>query len=246
VNGAPLRRPAWFFDVRVQGDGIADIPTHMVDQVQRLVAAASRASVPLELVSARRWATRVPRTMYARVTGEADFPPGLGDLVAGADLSYYGNAELSFRVGGVTADLDTRWDLSAPAGGGDTHRSVVRGSRAEVRVEQDASTSFRRRLSVVPRGGAAGVDQALDRAVASWQAERPGVALGATGDGWEILVPRALDAGHESHFPLVLADFLAMVERGAAPSGLVADTLAKYELLARASAASSGLSETRG
>ena len=30
VNGAPLRRPVWFFDVRVQGDGIADIPTHMV------------------------------------------------------------------------------------------------------------------------------------------------------------------------------------------------------------------------
>ena len=36
VNGAPLRRPPWFFDVRVQGDGIADIPTHMVDQAQRL------------------------------------------------------------------------------------------------------------------------------------------------------------------------------------------------------------------
>ena len=41
VNGRPLRRPAWYFDVRVQGDGLADIPTHMVDQAQRLVAAAS-------------------------------------------------------------------------------------------------------------------------------------------------------------------------------------------------------------
>ena len=46
VNGAPLRRPVWYFDVRVQGDGIADIPTHMVDQVQRLVAAASGAAAP--------------------------------------------------------------------------------------------------------------------------------------------------------------------------------------------------------
>ena len=41
VNGRPLRRPAWYFDVRVQGDGIADIPTHMVDQAQRLVRAAT-------------------------------------------------------------------------------------------------------------------------------------------------------------------------------------------------------------
>ena len=44
VNGAPLRRPPWFFDVRVQGDGIADIPTHMVDYAQRLIAAVGSRS----------------------------------------------------------------------------------------------------------------------------------------------------------------------------------------------------------
>src|SRR5262249_22160856 len=59
VNGAPLRRPPWFFDVRVQGDGIADLPTHMVDAAQRLVAARSpdmAPGSPLELIAARRWA----------------------------------------------------------------------------------------------------------------------------------------------------------------------------------------------
>src|SRR5262245_32327466 len=38
VNGAPLRRPAWYFDVRVQGDGLQDIPTHLVDHAQQLVS----------------------------------------------------------------------------------------------------------------------------------------------------------------------------------------------------------------
>src|SRR5207245_2433514 len=37
VDGAPLRRPWWFFDVRVQGSGPVDIPTHVVDQAQGLV-----------------------------------------------------------------------------------------------------------------------------------------------------------------------------------------------------------------
>jgi predicted dehydrogenase len=240
VNGAPLRRPTWFFNVRVQGDGIADIPTHMVDHAQRLItaaasrSAASRPQAP-ELTGVRRWATPVPLALFARVTGEQEFPPEIRDVVAGSDLSYYGNAELSFRLGGVAVVLDTRWDLSAPPGGGDRHRTVIRGTRAEIRVEQDASTGFRRRLSVIPRVDAERLRSALERTVTAWQSEHPGVGLAAASSGWEIHVPRPLDTGHESHFPVVLAEFLSLVERGSAPPALAADTLAKYVLLARAS-----------
>jgi len=239
VNGAPLRRPPWFFDVRVQGDGIADIPTHMVDHAQRLVAAA-RPGGPragLELIAARRWATAVPRAVFARVTGEPDFPRELSDAVAGAELSYLGNAALSFRVGDVSVALETRWELSEPPGGGDTHHAVIRGARAEIRVEQSAATGYRRRVSIVPRREADRLGPALARAVGAWQGAHPGVAAVAVGSGWELRVPRALDTGHESHFPLVLADFLAMAEQGGAAPALAAHTLAKYTLLARASLA---------
>src|SRR5262249_41166525 len=155
VNAAPLRRPAWFFDVRVQGDGIADLPTHMVDQAQQLVVARASDAGPAprpELIAARRWATPVPRALFTRVTGEAEFPPALRDAVAGSELFYAGNAALSFRLGGVAVALDTRWDLTAPAGGGDSQRTVIRGTRAEIRVEQGASTAFHRRLSVQASG----------------------------------------------------------------------------------------------
>jgi predicted dehydrogenase len=241
VNGAPLRRPAWYFDVRAQGDGIADIPTHMVDAAQRLVAASPPlAAAPgreLELTSARRWATSVPLSVFARVTGHSNFPPEVGHAVEGSTLAYASNAELSFRVAGVPISLETRWDLTEPRGGGDTSRTLVRGTRAEIRVEQSATTGFRRRLSVLPRQDAGGLERALDRALAAWQAEHPGVEAVGTDRGWDIRVPRALDTGHESHFPLVLADFLTLVERGGAPPALAADTLAKYALLTRASAA---------
>jgi predicted dehydrogenase len=240
VNEAPLRRPAWFFDVRVQGDGIADIPTHMVDHAQQLVRAAGlqpAAGAPTpELIAARRWPTPVPLPLFARVTGEREFPPEIRHAVVGAELAYDANAELSFRLGRVTVSLDTRWDLSTAPGGGDAHRTVVRGTRAEMRVEQGATTGFRRRLSVAPRGDADRLRAALERAVAAWQGEHRGVALSPAGPGWEIRVPPSLDPGHESHFPLVLADFLALVEEGSAPAALTADTLAKYVLLARAAA----------
>lgn len=241
VNGRPLRRPAWYFDIRVQGDGLADIPTHMVDQVQGLVAAASSndagpAPAP-ELVSARTWATQVPLALFARVTGGSVFPPGLSDLVNGEELAYRANAELAFRVGAVSAALHTRWDLSAPSVGGDTHRSVIRGTRAEIRVEQHEGTGFRRRLSVVPRGEVDHVRGALASAVAAWQEAYPGIGVVAAGSPCEIRVPPALDVGHERHFPLLLAEFLSLVEGGGMPRDLAAATLAKYTLLSQAAAA---------
>src|SRR5205807_1256039 len=91
VDGAPLRRPWWFFDVRVQGSGPVDIPTHVVDQAQWLVDGDRAALV---LLSARAWSTRVPVEAFRRITGEAGFPRELQPFVDGDDLSYRWQAEL--------------------------------------------------------------------------------------------------------------------------------------------------------
>src|SRR5262249_52964762 len=103
VDGAPLRRPWWFFDVRAQGSGPADIPTHLVDQVQGLVEAAGRPLEAPRLLGARAGSTRVPAAAFCRITGEPGFPAALRPWVAGDALEYLGNAELVYRIGGVTA-----------------------------------------------------------------------------------------------------------------------------------------------
>ena len=236
VNGAPLRRPPWFFDVRVQGDGIADIPTHMVDRAQALVAAAGAGDpTDIAVLSARRWPTRVPRALFGRITGEADFPAALAGSVEDGALAYLGNGAIAARVGGVLVELETRWDLEEPAGGGDTSEAVLRGARADVRVEQSATTGYRRRIIVAPHADAAAVEAALGRALAAWR-DLPGITSTATPAGLELGVPDALGSGHESHFPLVLRDFLAAIDRGDAGRDLAARTLAKYTLLTEAGA----------
>jgi predicted dehydrogenase len=238
VNGAPLRRPPWYFDVRVQGDGLADIPTHLVDQAQRLLAGHGAADDRrCELLSARRWATPVPRALFARVTGLPDFPPDLGAAVSGDVLAYLANAELSFRLRGVEVHLATRWDLTEPPGGGDAHTAEVTGSQSRVRLEQGPRTGFRRRLVVEPRGNGARVRAALDRAMAAWQPDYPGLSLSDTPDGFEITVPALPGTAHESQFPLVLDELLQTIARKDWPDARAADTLAKYDLLARALAA---------
>jgi hypothetical protein len=113
---------------------------------------------------------------------------------------------------------------------------VIRGTRSVVRVEQGPDTGFRRRLSVEPRGEPGPVRAALERALAAWSGAHPGLSLAPAASGWEIRVPPTLDTGHERHFPLVLAELLTLVDEGRRPVRLAADTLAKYILLAEASA----------
>jgi predicted dehydrogenase len=237
VDGAALRRPWWFFDVRVQGSGPVDIPTHVVDQAQWLVDAGAAAPA---LLSARAWSTRVPAEAFRRITGEAGFPRELEPFVDGDTLSYRCNAELVYRVGRVTASAATRWNVSPLPGGGDASHSITHGTRADIRMEQSARTGHRRRVFVEPRTDPAGVARALRDTVTAWQGEVPGVDVVPAGpEMYEVTVPPPLDGGHETHFARVLDEFLRIVDAHRWPTALAERTLAKYTLLAEAVARTS-------
>ena len=76
VAGKPLTRPAWYYDVTQQGEGIADVTTHLID----LAAWKCFPGEPVdyrndvEVLSATHYPTPVTRSQYARSTGCAEFP----------------------------------------------------------------------------------------------------------------------------------------------------------------------------
>lgn len=238
VDGAPLRRPWWFFDVRVQGGGAVDIPTHVVDQTQWLLEGLGIAAATTpQLTSARAWPTWVPLDAFRRITGEAGFPRELWPLVDGEALSYGCNAELAYRIGTVAARATVSWRLSSPSGGGDTHATAARGTRADVLMERGAHTGHRRRLMVEPHADTELARQAITETVAAAQRELPGVGVVPEGNGrYEVTIPAALDTGHESHFARVLDEFLTIIDGHRWPAALAERTLAKYTLLAEAAA----------
>jgi predicted dehydrogenase len=248
VDGAPLRRPWWFFDVRVQGSGAVDIPTHLVNQTQWLVEGTGVGpdAIP-ELLSARAWSTRVPEDAFRRITGEAGFPRELEPFVDGGVLSYLCNAELTYRIGDVTARAATRWELSPSGPAADTHSVIAHGTRADVVREQSARTGGRRRLLVELHADGATAGRAIAETVSAF----PGVGVTLLApDQYEIVIPPELDAGHESHFASVLDDFVGTIDDGRWPAARAAATLAKYTLLAEAAArtttpAATGLQELR-
>ncbi len=234
VDDAPLRRPWWFFDARVQGSGAVDIPTHQVDQVQWLLDADAAPDDAPALLTARGWSTRVPVDVFTRITGAPGVPPELRGALEDDALRVFCNAEMAYRLRGVTARAATRWEVSSPTGR-DTSRLVLRGRAAIIQVEVSEETGFRRRVTVETRGDGAEVARHLARVLTG--GEWPGAQARAVGPAsHEIDVPPALDVGHEAHFAELLDELLGWIDTGHRPAALATRTLAKYTLLAEAAA----------
>ena len=236
VNQKPLVRPAWFFDTGAQGEGITDVTTHLVDLVQWMTGGGLPFDYErdIELLSARQWPTQVPRDIFARITGLPDFPPALRDQVKDGALHYLCNAGFSYRVRGIPVYLESLWDLAIPEGGGDTHDAIVRGTKADLVIEQGSATHFAAELTVRPVQNDSAYARALSDTVASLQSVFRGIAVEATGPGYRITIPAALRTTHEEHFAAVLEEFLGYVDSGERPANLGPDLITKYTLLARA------------
>lgn len=234
VNGRPLRRPCWYYDIAVQGDGLVDIQSHLADQVQWMVLGETtgeyRSDVTLH--AARRWATPVPLDLYRDSTGETAFPDALGEHVRDGVLALACNAEIEYSLKGVRARQRAEWGQREPPGSGDLHPGVIRGTRSTLLVRHGPETGYLAQLHVQP---AAGVDlePALAEAVAEWQEDFPGLAFTRTGIGFELRIPRRLRTSHESHFATVLEQFLDYVDVDCWPHWLLPGIRLRYELLAR-------------
>ncbi len=236
VNGTPLRRPSWYYDTRVQGDGIVDIQSHMVDQTQWILGDGPGFVFErdYELKDARRWNTRVPRELFHASTGLEEFPAVLAPDVDAGVLHLACNSEIRYRLRGVAVRQRAEWSQREPDDGGDAHRMTVRGEHATVVARRGPETGFRSELHVVPRDPAPGFGTRLSETLAAWGAERPGLSQRQSALGNEIVIPAALHTPHEAHFPMVLDNFLDLIDSGDWPAALAARIRSRYVLLARA------------
>jgi predicted dehydrogenase len=240
VNGAPLRRPAWYFDLAAQGEGITDVTTHLVDLVQWMTGDGSRFDFERDVtrLTARQWPTAIPRDIFSRITGLEDFPPVLQDQVMEGELQYLCNAALSYELRGIPVEIETLWGLEEPAGAGDLHHAVLCGTKADLVADQGAQTGFLTALTINPVEPGEDYYQALRSAVREMQEAFPGIGLEPAGEGFHITIPAALRTTHEQHFAAVLQSFLSVLDGGTLPENAGVDLKCKYTLLARALALS--------
>jgi hypothetical protein len=200
VNGAPLQRPAWYYDVTVQGNGLVDITAHMVDQVQWLLAGSDGGggggggnfdyATDCELLAASTSDTEVPLALFSDSTGMEAFPEFLSGLLRESDpegsgplwaggggetvLPLAANGALHYKLRGVSVLHTAEWRPREPEGGGDLHTATLRGSLCEIAMRADEETGYKPELLLRPTSsteeGQAAFGEALQAAVARWSA----------------------------------------------------------------------------
>lgn len=235
VNGRPLQRPPWYYDIHIQGDGMVDVQSHMVEQAQWWVLGDAVGDFASDVVldHARRWTTPVPPDLFQDSTGLSAYPESIRQSVQDGVLNYACNGEIRYRLRGVRVRQTTEWRAREPEGGGDLHSVTLRGRQVNAIVRQGPDTGYRAELHLAPAVGDH-IETALHDAIGRWQDRFPGLSAAPSDLGFRFVIPTELDYGHESHFPLVLNAFLDHLDRGQWPASLRARIRMRYTLLARA------------
>ena len=65
------------------------------------------------------------------------------DIVNDTILNVYSNGEINYTIKGVHAKVSVTWKYKAPEGAGDTHYSIMRGTKANLIIRQGAEQQYK-------------------------------------------------------------------------------------------------------
>ncbi|HOP58229.1 MAG TPA: putative oxidoreductase C-terminal domain-containing protein [Bacteroidales bacterium] len=230
VSGTPLQRPAWFFDVEQQGEGMADVTTHLVDLIQwECFPGQLLYPSDVEIADAKRWPTMISKEEFTKVTGINDFPDFLQKDVKNGQLYVYSNGEIIYQIKGIWAKVSVTWNYEAPPGGGDTHYSVMHGSKCDLVIRQGMKENFVPALYVENIKGESlnSFRAKLETALASL----PYNGLETTMVGENVIkidIPQEYRVTHEEHFGEVTSVFLEYIKAGKLPEWEIKGMITKY------------------
>jgi predicted dehydrogenase len=214
-NGVPNLRPAWYFDIRQQGEALADVGTHVVDLAHWTLfpeqALDYRADI--RLLKASRWPTVISADEFRRVTGEAQFPPYLRDQLGNGKLPYYSNNRLLYTAGGIHIALEVTWEYQSPAGDKDSMLAVFRGTKSHIAVRAGREQNYLPEVDVAPAPEASRhtVGEALTRRVTALSSRWPGLRIRESGSRFLVVIPPSLRIDDSEYFLLLAQRFAGYV-----------------------------------
>jgi predicted dehydrogenase len=230
VSGSPLIRPAWFFDVEQQGEGLVDITTHLVDLVQwECFNEQVLNPADVKMVAAKRWPTLISQDEFKGVTGLESFPDYLAKDVKDGKVNVYSNGEMIYSLKGVFAKISVEWKYQAPPGGGDTHYSTMRGTQCDLTIKQGPDEKYLPTLYLENIKGLKLSE--MEAKLKSALTELPYDSLSyekVGANSFKINVLPKYRVSHEEHFAQVTSKYLSFLKDGKMPEWEVPGMITKY------------------
>ena len=230
VSGSVLTRPAWFFDVTQEGEGIVDVTTHLVDLIQwecfpeKIIDYKKN----IKILDAKSWNTLMTKDEFKLVTKEKEIPSYLqSNINNDGNLQVLCNGAFTYTINGVHAKVSVIWNYKAPEGTGDTHYSLMRGTKSSLIIRQGKEENFKPTLYVEGPADQA-FEQSLHASIQKINLKFPGVSLKRNNKGWEVIIPEQYKESHETHFARVTEKYLEYLKNNNMPSWEVPNMIAKY------------------
>jgi hypothetical protein len=152
-------------------------------------------------------------------------------------LNVYSNGEIIYRIKGVCAKVSVIWDFQAPEGTGDTHYSLMKGTKCSLIINQGQEEKYQPVLYIEPVSSENPVsfNELLSTEFKKISAKYPGVNLIRMDQRkWMVDIPDSYKVGHEAHFGQVTDKFLNYLQEGTMPEWEVPDMITKYFTITRA------------
>lgn len=235
-SGKASSRPAWYYDVEQQGEGLADVTTHLIDLVQWgcFPDESIRYDKDVVLTDAEHWPTLVTLDDYKLSTRAESLPEYMQKyLNSEGVLEVMANGSLSFEMNGVNVGITVHWPFLTPQGGGGTSQSIKRGSRSTIEILQNEHTGYKKNFYVVRAEGVdkEEFDDALRDAIAELNDDAPYITV-TTQEGGRYLVEFSKESlgSHENHFGQVATNYFRYIKEHKAPRWEKENALSKYWL----------------
>ena len=223
----------WYYDVAQQGEGIADVTTHLIDLVQWscFPEQSIRRGRDVVLTDATHYPTLITLDEYKQSTRAEDFPDYLQKDIRNGVLEVMANGTLNFEMKGINVGIKVIWDYLTPKGGGNTSTSIKQGTRSRIEIVQNVETGFKKEFFVVKAEGvdAEEFDVAIESAIAELNGEEPYITLTSEGESrYRLEFSNESKSSHENHFGLVAQSYFRYMEAGEAPAWERENALSKY------------------
>ena len=239
VSGNVLIRPAWFYDVEQEGEGIVDVANHLVDLVNWMCFPdqAIDYNSDVKVLSASHWPTKLTLSDFEKSTKLSAFPDFLQKDIKDSQLEVFANGEVKYNVKDKNATVRVLWNYQAPEGTTDTYNATLKGTKASLYVVQDKSTNYIEQLFIEK---AKDVDNdtfksIVQEAVNDLQEEYPFISSEYISDNkYQFVIPVEQRKGHEDYFGMVAQKYFGFLVKDEVPQWEITNMLTKYFITTKA------------
>jgi hypothetical protein len=193
----------------------------------------------VRILRAKRWPAPVNLTQFRLITKLDSFPAYLQKYVSrDTILNTDANGSVDYTIKGIHIRITPLWRYQAPGTSGDTHYSILKGTKANLVIRQGKEENYQPTVYIEPaRTSANNFSSDVEQALKTINETYPGITVEKTQRGYKLLIPDQFKIGHEAHFAQVMERYLDYLKQGELPGWEVPGMLAKYYVTTYGSAA---------